>query len=113
MFAFFTRNKGTSLWGLANKLTKSCFSSSTAAIGMGIVLGAVLTLLAESNGVTRIVSVGLFSLIAISSSFLVVVVLARKKDLANVGTVPMERINLLLAVALFIIGALLAASALT
>lgn len=124
-FAFFTRNKGTSVWGLANKLTKSCFSSFIAALGMGIVLGVVqsvtsvpfiggvLSLLAEGNGLTLVVSMGLYSLIAISSSLLVLVFLAQKKVMANIGTISMERINLLLAIALFIIGALLVISSLT
>ena len=125
VFAFFTRNKGTSLWDLANKLTKRCYSSPGAAILLGIVLGvvqsvtsvpfigAVLTLLAEGNGAMLFVSMLLYSLIAISSSFVVLLLLSSKKQAHSVGTISMERVNLLLAAALFIIGALLIYASLT
>lgn len=125
VFAFVTRNKGTSVWGLANRITKFCFSSSTAAIGTGIVLGvvqsvtsipfvgAVLTLLSQSNGLVLITSMGLFSLIAISSSCLVLLLLSMKKGISDIGAISMEKINLLLSIALFIIGALLVYGTLT
>lgn len=125
VFAFFTRNKGTSLWDLANKLTKRCYSSPGAAIFLSIVLGvvqsvtsvpfigAVLTLLAEGDGAMLFVSMLLYSLIAISSSFVVLLLLSSKKQAHSVGTISMERVNLLLAAALFIIGALLIYASLT
>lgn len=125
VFAFFTRNKGTSLWDLANKLTKRCYSSPGAAIFLGIVLGvvqsvtsvpfigAVLTLLAEGDGAMLFVSMLLYSLIAISSSFVVLLLLSSKKQVHSVGTISMERVNLLLAAALFIIGTLLIYASLT